>query len=435
MSILYEIMEASWQLALQMAPYLALGFMVAGALHAFLPVRLVARYLGGETPGSVLRAVFVGIPLPLCSCGVLPVAASLRRAGAGKAPTLAFLVTTPVTGVDSIMATFALLGLPFTLLRMAASLIIGLVVGILVPGWVSVSDDREITEKRETESSTDEGPARATGPLKRVRMMLEHALFDVMEGLSGSLIGGLVIAGLITVLLPPETVEQYVGGGVYGILAATIIGIPLYVCATGSVPIAAVMILKGFTPGAALAFLIAGPATNAVALATVRKILGSKAMFLYLGTIFAGAVSFGMVTDAVGMMPLTVEVAVHGSSATHAWWKPAIAALLFGWAFVLYVRNSRIGRMISTFINKMDPSTHHTQGENDMQLLIQVPDMNCPHCKMTITKGLEEMDGVMHIEVDLSARVVKVDTDDSVEPDQILDKISSLGYTPEINAR
>jgi uncharacterized protein len=224
MNTILAILHASWTLAAEMAPYLWLGFAVAGFLHVFWPLETITRHLGGSSRWAVFKASIIGIPLPLCSCGVLPVATQLRRAGAGAAPTLSFLVTTPVTGVDSLMATWAFLGWAFMLVRMGVSLVLGLVVGlvaaVLFPERAPSPDasPARLTSEDGCGDGDDCGACVTPAPpreqfWRRVWRMIRYGFWELPASIAGSVLTGLLLGGVITALLPAHVVADTVGAG------------------------------------------------------------------------------------------------------------------------------------------------------------------------------------------------------------------------------
>ena len=339
-TLLLDILYATWRLAAEMAPYLWLGFAVAGFLHVFWPLETISRHLGGSSKWAVFKASVIGIPLPLCSCGVLPVATQLRRAGAGAAPTLSFLVTTPVTGVDSLMATWAFLGWAFMLVRLGVSLVLGLLVGlvsaVLFPERASVAaaapaSMEPCSDGDDCDSCVAPAPP-AEGFLRRVWRMVVYGFWELPASIAGSVLTGLFLGGVITAVLPAHVVADTVGSGFLGVVVSVAVAIPLYVCATGSIPIAAAMMLKGFSPGAALAFLIAGPASNAVGITTIHKLLGWRHLAVYLAVIFFGSLGFGWLFDqvlaATGLTLAGVAHAAHGGGHPVGWLQVLSGALL-----------------------------------------------------------------------------------------------------------
>ena len=276
----------------EMSPYLLLGFLIAGLLHAFVPGRFYARYLSGNNFRSVALAALFGVPLPLCSCGVIPTAMAMRREGASKAATVSFLIATPQTGVDSILATSALLGLPFALIRPVAAFVTALFGGALV-GAVT---RREAPLRGETAAETAVRPHTFWG---RCRLALSYGFGEMIQDIGRWLVIGLLLAGLITIFVPDDFFAVSEQHPLLGMLVVLALSIPMYLCATGSVPIAAALMLKGLTPGAALVLLMAGPATNMAAILVIGKVLGRRTLLLYLGAIILGAIAFGLGIDTL----------------------------------------------------------------------------------------------------------------------------------------
>jgi len=414
------VLDSVWHLTMGMAPYLLLGFFVGGVLYAFLPPSWIARYMGGESFGSVIRASLVGVPLPLCSCGVLPVAASARQSGAGKGPTLAFLISTPVTGIDAIIATAGVLGIVFTIARIIVSFILGLIAGALS---IFLPEKNSLVPQGQGFCSSCELNPSGEKFLKRVSRAIEYAFLELPGSLFNSMLLGLVVAGLISALIPETMIPNYLGPGIRGIIVAVVIGIPLYVCATGSIPIAAAMILKGFSPGAALAFLIAGPATNAIAITTVKKILGTRALIIYLTTIFVGAIGFALLFDRLPFAP-QVKMTLDPHRLTHH----SLFYNLSAYALVLIMGLARIKQWLHS--RKFKEAEKMAEQKNI--ILMKVPDMTCGHCEQTIRNGLGKLDSVKSVSIELKTKKVAVEADPGTEPQKILDTIKALGYSPEL---
>jgi uncharacterized protein len=326
-AILTNVALESWSVFGQMAPYLLFGFLVAGVLSVCISPEFVERHLGGRGFGPVLKASLLGVPLPLCSCGVIPVSASFRRHGASRAATTSFLLSTPQTGVDSIAITYALLGLVFAVFRPIAALVTGLLGGLLVMLFGQPDHD----------AIKDLKPAPCSGSCcagkgrrNVVRRALEYGFVVLPRDIGLPLLVGVVIAGAIGAVVPPNQWQPYLGGGIVSILLMMALGIPIYVCASASVPIAAGLIHLGASPGAALAFLIAGPATNAATIATVWKLLGGRTALLYLLTIAISAVGSGLALDWLipAVQATMPEMVMHSHEAIAGSWLSAFWAVL-----------------------------------------------------------------------------------------------------------
>ena len=306
---LLALLSASWSVLVELAPWLLLGATVAGLLHGFVPPGLIQRSLRG--PGGVLRAVLLGVPLPLCSCGVIPAGIGLQRSGASRGASVGFLIATPQTGVDSVAVAAGFLGWPFALYKVGAALLTGVAGGLLV----EAVDPGEEVHEEVADAHTD----------RSVRGMVAHAI-DVVRMIWRWLLFGVLVSAALTVFLPPGGLGTLAGGSaVVGLLLVLVASVPLYVCATASVPIAAALVQAGLPTGAALVFLMAGPATNVATLGAVWRAFGGRALAGYLGTIIVGSVALGLAYEPL----LGSLVAQKTGGHEHlAWWAQAAAALL-----------------------------------------------------------------------------------------------------------
>ena len=282
----------------EMSPYLLLGFFFAGVMHAFIPGMVYNRYLGGKGFKSVFYGALFGVPLPLCSCGVLPTAMSLRKQGASKGATASFLISTPETGVDSIIATYSVLGLPFAVIRPVAAFC-----NAIMGGWlINKFGDKDEVVPVDASSKTccchhKQEETHHEGFLGKMREALRFGFVEMIEDIGKWLVIGLVIAGLITVFVPDEFFALFRGNTHLSMLLVLCIAIPMYICATGSIPIAVALMMKGLTPGAALVLLMAGPACNMASILVINKTLGRKSLVLYLVSIITMAILWGHVVD------------------------------------------------------------------------------------------------------------------------------------------
>ncbi len=323
MMLLYQAIEvarATWEVLGRMAPYLLFGFAVAGLLHVLLPAAWVARHLGGRGGVAAVKAALCGVPLPLCSCSVIPVTAALRRHGAGKGATAAFLMSTPQTGVDSILVTWGLLGPVLAIFRPIAAFVSGALCGVLV----------DALDGRARLAPAVDGPANgfqpAAGPWWR--RAFHHAFVTLPADIYRALLLGLLVAGLMGALIPENFFADQLGGGIGTMLVMLAIGVPLYVCSTASVPIALGLINAGVSVGAALVFLITGPATNAATLTALHRLLGLRAMAVFLIVLVATALASGLILDGV-LVPRIPAAAAHCAvGAGLAPWQHVAAGLM-----------------------------------------------------------------------------------------------------------
>jgi len=298
----------SWSVMLALAPWLLLGALVAGLLHVLLPAGFVHRELSGKA--GVLKAVALGVPLPLCSCGVIPAALGLRRDGADRGATVGFLVSTPQTGVDSVLVSASFLGWPFAIFKVAAAAVTGIVGGYLA-GTISEDDADEAEPEAEAQ------------PVQRTFAgMAEHSM-SILRTIWHWVAVGVLASAAIGTWVPPGSFEGL--GSIASMLAVLAVSVPLYVCATGSVPIAAALVAGGLPAGSALVFLMAGPATNVATIGAVYRTLGRRTLAVYLGTIIVGSMAAGLLFDS--LLP-TAASALPGHHGMALWWQTAAAIVL-----------------------------------------------------------------------------------------------------------
>ncbi len=282
------------------APFLFLGLFVAGLLHVLLPPGAVARRLGRPGLRSVLWGALGGAPLPLCSCSVLPVALGLRRSGASRGGTASFLVATPETGVDSIGVTWALMDPFLTLFRPLAAVFTAITAGLLVErGAREPAPDAPAVPGKACGSCPGDTPpaARRRGPVALLGEALRYALGPLSADLAGWLLFGLVASAALQVLLPEGFLSEHFPQGWSGRFLMLAVGVPFYICASASTPLAATLVAKGLEPGAAVVLLLAGPATNLASLGIVRREFGGTGLAAWLGAIAGGALLAGALAD------------------------------------------------------------------------------------------------------------------------------------------
>lgn len=315
-----------WNTALEMSPYLLFGFIVAGLLSVLLPQKRVEQHLGGSGVWPVIKASLFGVPLPLCSCSVIPVTMSLYKHKASKAASVSFLLSTPQTGVDSIFVTYSLLGLLFAIFRPVVAFVTGVMGGILVNYFdrsSAVVDDNQQNCADECCHSSSNGGI-------RILKSLRYGLVELPRDIARPLVVGLVIAAFITALVPDNFFAESLPPGLLSILVMMFLGIPVYVCATASVPIAAAMMAKGLDPGAAFAFLVTGPATNAAGIITIWKILGQRTAIIYLITVACCALAGGLLLNLLATKQLPMVMEHH-----HGWMMPPIIEYIS--AIILFI--------------------------------------------------------------------------------------------------
>ena len=431
--ILAKVVVESWLVLGQMAPYLLFGFLVAGILSVCFSPQWIERHLGRRGFGPVVKASLLGVPLPLCSCGVIPVAASIRRHGASRAATTSFLLSTPQTGVDSIAITYALLGPIFALFRPIAAFITGLIGGGLV---------QLFGEQDPGEASAD-GKSRAcnepccAGKESHdfVWRSLHYGFVTLPRDIGAALLVGVIVAGAITAIVPAgDELKPYLGGGIGSILIMMAVGVPVYVCAAASIPIAAGFIHLGASPGAALAFLISGPATNAATIATTWKLLGRRSALLYLLTVAVSAVGCGLLMDWIfSFVPYVLpQLDSHDHQHMHesGWFSAFCAVVLLaviGFSYFRLPRKEAGAGMDGDSHSPDSGKTVDSAASARQRLEFAVSGMTCEHCAATVARTIREFPGVQKAEVDLK-RGRAIVTGEHLDPERLTAAVNSLGY-------
>ncbi len=365
------MLQATWQVLLELAPWLLLGTAVSAALHVWLPAGLLQRQLQG--PSGVFKAVALGVPLPLCSCGVIPAGLGLKRDGASDGASVGFLISTPQTGVDSALVAASFLGWPFAIFKIGAATVTGLVGGLLV------------------DATSDAGTQQTFAPVsdepRTWRDGLDHAV-ELLQVIWRWIVFGVVVSAALTTFVPTGSIAGSVlGSGPLAILAVLALSIPLYVCATASVPIAAGLVAAGLPTGAALVFLMAGPATNVATIGAVNRGFGRRVLAIYLGTVIIGSATLGLAFDYFWGATAVAATAHHHTS----WWaqiSAVVLLVLLGWFAFVDVRG--LARRMT--VSDAEP----TQS-------LAVEGMSCGGCANKLDGYLRGVEGVTHVEVDHAA--------------------------------
>ncbi|MBA6296821.1 SO_0444 family Cu/Zn efflux transporter [Colwellia sp. MB02u-9] len=318
------------QLSLEASPWLLLGLLIAGLMKAWVPTKILSQHLGHGNK-AIIKAAFIGAPLPLCSCGVIPVATELRRSGASAPATAAFLVATPETGVDSVSVSYALLGPVLAIYRPVTAILSAIFTGMIVAtskeSFTRVKSHNthselttccaKITTAVKAEAaepsnsccaSKPSNSCCASKPTKPSHSVLSHSVIaktlagirysatQLIDDLVRWLLLGLLFASAVRTFVPTSFLLSY-GSGLGAMLVMIALSIPMYICATASTPIAAGFIMAGISPGTALVFMMAGPATNISTLGVIKNEMGSSVLIKYLLGISISAISFGLLLD------------------------------------------------------------------------------------------------------------------------------------------
>lgn len=401
MDIVINFLKEILNLWLDVSPYLILGMTIAGIVHVFLGKEFVSRHLGRGGIGSILKATLIGVPLPVCSCGVIPLATSLRNDGAHKSSVLAFLVATPATGIDSIMVTYSLLGPLFAVFKVVGAFISGITLGI-IDFWVEGRKENLIPVPHHTHIKISHG--------FKLKEFIKYAFFEIPRDIGKWLFIGIVFGAAISVVVPEDFLANHISfPGDF--LAALLIGTPLYVCATGSIPIAASLIEKGISPGAAMVFLIAGPATNTLTMAFVRAKLGRKSFYLYIFNIIITALVMGLFLNYIWrVLGAKSEFLQAGGRMLPVTVKVAAGIILFS-------------LIINSFGKKKECVI-----EAEVDLAIEVKDIHCQHCRIVLLDKLHDLEGIEELQIDVDRKQIKIRGKAAKE--EIFKKIKEAGYTP-----
>lgn len=390
----------------EMSPYILLGFLIAGILHEFVKPETMSRHLAGKGWKPVVKAAMFGVPLPLCSCGVLPTAVGLHRQGASKGATTSFLIATPQTGVDSIAATYSLLGLPMAILRPIAALVGGFVGGV----WVNASDNGSGREPQISSSASQpvkdihcddscchtEPKGAGASLISRLGAAVKYGLVDMVASVGKWLVIGLIVAALITVYVPDQFLVSLRDRPLLAMLAMIVIAVPMYVCATGSIPIAMSLVLKGLNPGAAFVLLMAGPAANFASMMVLGRAIGKKATAIYVMSVVVTALFFGLMVDYLlpaewfGLLGHNTGEMAHACHHSFGWFETSCTVLLL---FLL----------VYSFFATRHHHNHSHSKSTDMTEIFKIEGMSCNHCRMTVEKAITTVPGVENVVVDLSA--------------------------------
>ncbi len=404
-------MHEIYHLILEMAPYILLGFFLAGIMHTFIPNSLYRRYLGGNSFRSVVNATILGIPLPLCSCGVIPTAMSLHREGASKGATVAFIIATPQTGVDSIIATYSLMGLPYAITRPILALLTA-----IFGGWFTNQFSKSAANVAAPTDAISPGEEFRSiisrGWWHNIKAIIKYSCVDMMQDIGKKLVIGLIVAGIITVAVPDSWFAIFQGNTLLSILVVLLISMPMYICATGSIPIAVALMSEGLSPGAALVLLMAGPAVNTASILVVGKVLGRRTLLLYLLSIIGGATLGALAVDY--LLPTEWFLAplhdIHNHVHEDLPWIKISATVLLAVLLVnaLIKRHSHHGHCDcgceDTDCDCHDDhcDCHNHKKEIAPMLTVNIKGMMCNHCKANVERAILAIPGVTAVDIDLA---------------------------------
>lgn len=416
MALVKDFFIAFWQITLEMAPWLLLGFLLAGVLHVYFPFERMKSILGKKSFFTNLKAALLGVPLPLCSCGVIPTGISLYNNGASPGATNTFLISTPQTGVDSILASYAMLGAPLAIARPIIAFISGLIGGgftdLLVPHQ----------HKTQQKKSHDHDQS------SKFMRIIRYGFVTMIEDLAKWLLIGIALASLVSILIPNDFFTRFSDNPLLEIFAVLLFSIPLYVCATGSIPIALALMLKGLSPGAAMVFLMAGPATNIATLTILNKTVGRKMTVVYLLSIVGTAVLFGFLLNFIQASGW-IDFMPAFSMAHHDHHSTSMLGTILGAILLVLIARALFQNYVHGHGHEHDHHHEHTITENknqSMKQTIKVEGMMCNHCKKSVENALNQLDNVASSEVNLADKEVVIEG--NVSTQEAKKVIENLGY-------
>lgn len=409
-----EIFKIIFSIFNEMSFYLLLGFLFAGILHVLVPQQLFSKYLSKNNWLSVLYATLFGIPLPLCSCGVIPTAMALHKEGASKGSVISFLIATPQTGVDSIIATYSLLGLPFAIVRPVAAFFTSIFAGLVTNVFTSKEESvKVIIPKNKEEQKLSFS--------QKIKKVFQYGYVEMMEDIGKMLLFGLVIAGLIAYFVPDNFFTMFKDNTILTMLLILVVAIPMYVCATGSIPIAIALMMKGMSPGTALVLLMAGPAANIASMMVIGKVLGKKTFAIYLITLIIGAISFGLIMD--NFLPASwfdvssfTNVSAEHHKGVFCYIKNICSFILFALLAnsILFKRNREEAEIMENNVSKN-------------AIAFKIEGMECNNCKNNVIRVLSNLKSVKSVTVNLNKSIAYVEGNPTDE--EIKSAVEAIGFT------
>lgn len=421
--VIIGILEEIYHLFLEMAPYLMIGLIFVGILHIFFSKELIVKQIGKNNISSVLKSAIFGIPLPLCSCGVIPSSVYMARNGASKPSVISFLISTPQTGIDSIIATYGMMGWVFAIYRPIAALFMGLFGG-LISIFIGKSNNghSSIEPKTNIPENIDIDTFQQSNDFKnKLKKMAKYAFVEFLDDISVQFLIGLVIAGLISYFIPDDFFrDSTINSGLLGMLLMILISAPMYVCATASIPIAVSLLMKGFSPGVAFVFLAVGPATNAASFAIILKVLGKKLALAYLFSIIISAIIFGYILDFIFNYFKIDQTLILSHIHHHNEDSVNILFLTLSIIFFILLIASYYRKISEKFINKKE----FVMDKSDR--ILKIEGMTCNHCVMNVEKAIKSVNGVEKVEISLNEKIAKINGDFDIE--EVKKNIESVGY-------
>ena len=449
----------------EMAPFLLLGFLLAGILHVWVPNHVYVPKISKSNFASVLWAALFGVPLPICSCGVIPTSIALRKEGASKGASVSFLISTPATGVDSILATYSLLGLPFAILRPVAAFATALVGGVFTNLATRGESENVDAQKKTVEfddcdddyhcgcgdehhEHCESGDVHHMSFGQKVAETFRYGLVNMVGDVSKWLMIGLLLGALISAFVPNELFFALREYPILCMLVVLVLAMPMYTCATGSIPLALALVAKGITPGAALVLLMAGPATSIASMLVVGKAFGKRTLAAYLFSIAFGAMFFGFIVDTFFMDTFLSAMLPQGAAECHGHGALGVfdyicsGLLAFFMIYAKFVHKGCDGHCgchstgsgtggedHCSCGHDHEEHAHHDHEEHRAEpktKTYKVFGMNCSHCKACVEKAVFALDGVVFAVADVAKKELVVEG--SVDEAALKTAIEDAGF-------
>ena len=407
MDIFTLFLENIWTTTVALSLWLLIGLIIAGILHVWVPDNFIKHHLGHKKGFlTVFKAVMFGVPMPLCSCGVIPAALGIKKQGAGDGAAIGFLISTPQTGVDSIMVSASMLGWPFAIFKLASAFVIGIVGG----GWTYFSNSANGDGTIEDDNSSS--------PEKRgIKDLFTFAIDDLFKMIWKWLVAGIFISAAITTWMPKDFFQTYLPDNIFvAMLIVLLISLPMYVCATASVPIAAALVATGMPTGAALVFLMAGPASNVATIGAVYRAFGVKKLIIYLTSIIVGSILGGYLFNSV-ITPTMSRVTISHHE------QGGILATIAGIIFILLIL-----RFIIIEIKERLKGKTKSCGEESESRAIIVTGMTCEGCAGKLKNALMNIANIANVKIELESGNVNI-SGSNLDDDEINKAIKKVGFS------
>ncbi len=409
----------------EMAPFLLIGFGFAGLLYAFLPKNMIQRYFGGNPLSSSVHAALLGVPLPLCSCGIIPTSMAFYKNGASKGGTVSLLIATPQTGIDSILATYSMMGLPFAIMRTITAFLTG-----IIGGWAEGVREQKENSRMASDATIDNDENffadnnETKGSIgHRLVVALKYGFCDFLGDIAKWLLVGLTLAAVVAAVVPENFIGNLNLPPVLQMLLVLVIAVPLYVCATGSIPLAASLIAVGLDPGAAFVFLMAGPATSIATITVLNKFLGRKTLTTYLVSIISGALAGGLLITYA--LPHEWFAHLAGSLCRHCTAEEiSPVSIVCGVVLAVLIATAFIKNRVQARSERAEMAD---KGLTMQTATFKVSNMTCSHCKANVERAAQATSGVESATADLQSATLTV-CGDSFDPQEVMQAVESAGY-------